>query len=222
MTLTEGDMAAMMEKPIVQDTDGQIEMGPPPVKELSLYRRIFPGKKHLFAPSSTDAAEYFIVNRIPNKHANTWKPVFYRGDNPKHTPTSRAVARARRNGMWGAFFIELGDGVSEVLENERRVRERKFYHFKQKMRRFFRMKETPPKKPLEDEQEVQGYVMVVKMRRVGIFQRSLTFDLGGRRYRWSGTRRFLPGWASWGKGLSHDFKVFAPCSSPCRESRHVV
>lgn len=181
-----------------------------PAKELNLYRRIFPGRKYFFAPPGKDEAEYFIINPVPNKHANTWKPVFYNGDNPKYATTSRAVARVRRGGLWSSFRIDMGDGVHEVLQNERRVRMRKHYEFKQKFRRFFRMKPTPPKKELEDEQEVQGSVMKLRMRRLALFHRSLSFELDGHTYRWSGTRRYLkkgPGLWKRSKWISHDFKV---------------
>ncbi|KAH6973091.1 hypothetical protein BKA56DRAFT_635041 [Ilyonectria sp. MPI-CAGE-AT-0026] len=179
---------------------------PPPQKSLQLYRRIAFGRKHLFTPSSSEEAQYFLQNPVPHKHANTWKPVFYRGDNPKYTPTSKAIARIRRTGMWNSFQIELGDGIEEVLENKRRVKERKSYERKQRTRKRFRMKEKPPKKELEDEKDVNGFVMVLSVRRVGFLKRTLKWELGGKEYRWKGTRTFLPSGVRRWKGISHDLK----------------
>lgn len=184
---------------------------PPPQKSLQLYRRIAFGRKHLFAPSSSEEAQYFLKNPVPHKHANTWKPVFYRGDNPKYTPTSKAIARIRRTGMWNSFQIELGDGIEEVLENKRRVKERKSYERKQRTRKRFRMKEKPPKKELEDEKDVNGFVMALSVRRVGFLKRTLKWELGGNEYRWKGTRMFLPSSMRRWKGISHDLKVPSPC-----------
>ncbi|KAH8686490.1 hypothetical protein BGZ61DRAFT_355786 [Ilyonectria robusta] len=180
---------------------------PPPQKSLQLYRRIAFGRKHLFTPSSSEEAQYFLQNPVPHKHANTWKPVFYRGDNPKYTPTSKAIARIRRTGMWNSFQIELGDGIEEVLENKRRVKERKSYERKQRTRKRFRMKEKPPKKELEDEKDVNGFVMALSVRRVGFLKRTLKWELGGEEYRWKGTRTFLPSGVRRWKGISHDMKL---------------
>ncbi|KAM5350574.1 hypothetical protein ACJ41O_007079 [Fusarium nematophilum] len=104
--------------------------------------------------SSSEPAQYFVVNPIPQKRASMWKPIFYRGDNPKYTPSSTPIARAWRKSMWNSFRIELGDGVGEVLENKRRMKERKSYERKQKFRKWFGMKPTPPKQELEELQEL--------------------------------------------------------------------
>ena len=186
-----------------------------PVKQLQIFRRIGFGKKHLFAPPDSHAGEYFVINPIPHKHARNWTPVFYRGDNPKYDDNSRKVARAWRTPTWNAFRIELGDGVHEVLENRRRVRERKWYEFKQKFRKFFRMKATPPKKPLEEVQPVEGFVMVLELRRDGFLKRSLKWKLGDQEFKWTGTRRFLPKWSSRWKAISHDMKVITPHLTLC-------
>ncbi|KAH7137408.1 hypothetical protein B0J13DRAFT_677426 [Dactylonectria estremocensis] len=180
---------------------------PAPAKTLRTYRRAILGRKHLFAESDSGLAQYFIKNPIPHKHADKWKPVLYRGDNPKYTPTTKAIGRARRTGLWNAFRIELGDGVEEVLQNKRRIQARKWYAVKQKLRRWFWMKPTPPKKPLEDTQEVEGLVMPVQMRRVGFMGRRLEWEMGGETYTWTGTRRFLPNWSRPWKGISHDLKL---------------
>ncbi|MBE3043819.1 hypothetical protein IMZ48_14840, partial [Candidatus Bathyarchaeota archaeon] len=156
---------------------GHTQPEPPlsePAKTLHLYHRIHPGRKHLFATSSASPASYFIVNPVPHKHASQWKPVFHRGDNPKYCPDSTPVARGSRSGLWSSFRLELGDGVAEVLENKRRRKDRKKYEAKQKVRKCFCMGETPPKKELEDEREVQGLVAPLKMSRGGM----------GRTLRW--------------------------------------
>ncbi|KAL4911166.1 hypothetical protein BDW74DRAFT_172630 [Aspergillus multicolor] len=70
---------------------------PDPMLTLQLYRRCFKGRKQLFSKSDIAAANYFVTNPVPHKHSDTWKPVFYRGDNPKYTPTTRAIGRARRS-----------------------------------------------------------------------------------------------------------------------------
>ncbi|KAF7554372.1 hypothetical protein G7Z17_g2974 [Cylindrodendrum hubeiense] len=180
---------------------------PPPQKSLQLYKRLAFGRKHLFTPSSSEDAQYFVINPVPHKHANTWTPVFYRGENPKYTPTSKAIARIRRTGMWNSFRIELGDGVDEVLENKRRVKERKSYERKQRTRKRFRMKEKPPKKELEDEKDVTGLVMTLKMKRVSFLKRTLKWELEGQEYQWKGTRAFLPSGVRGWKGISHDLKL---------------
>ncbi|KAH7136758.1 hypothetical protein B0J13DRAFT_479401, partial [Dactylonectria estremocensis] len=179
---------------------------PPSQKSLRLYRRIIFGRKYLFSPSDSEEAEYFVENPVPHKHANTWKPVFYRGDNPKYT-ASKAIARIRRTGFWYSFRVELGDGVGEVLENKRRVKERKSYERKQRNRKRFRMKEKPPKKELENEEDVTGLVMNLSMRRAGFFKRTLKWEAGGQEYQWSGTRAFLPSPIRRLKGISHDMKL---------------
>src|SRR4051812_36166967 len=115
----------------------------PPSYTLNLYRRLAFGRKHLFGHDDPDqAAQYFIVNPVPQKHAGTWRPIFYRGDNPKYADlggsSSTPIARALRSSMWNSFQIQLGDGVREVLENKAREKKRKAHKRKQKMRRFFR------------------------------------------------------------------------------------
>ena len=178
---------------------------------LNLYLRLAFGRKHFFGHDNPDqAAEYFIINTVPHRHSNTWRPIFYRGDNPKYaSPSSPStpIARALRTSMWNSFQIQLGDGVSEVLKNKSRIKKRKSYKRIQKMRRFFRMSEKPPKEPLEDPQEVQGLVIVFKMRRSKFLGRSLKWKLGGHDYQWKGTRRFSTGLLRNVKGLSHDLKV---------------
>lgn len=181
-----------------------------PIKTLQVYCRLAFGRKHLFAPSDSDPAEYFITNPVPHKHASQWKPVFYRGDNPKYDERSKKIARARRTAIWSSFQIQLGDGVHEVMENKRRVSERKSYERKQKFRRWFWMKPTPPKKPLEEVEEVKGFVMTFEMKRTKFLNRSLRWKLGEQEFKWTGTRRFLPSWSSRWKGVSHDLKVCFP------------
>lgn len=177
-----------------------------PSTVFNLYRRCW-GTKQFFSDPSSDIATYFIKNPVPHKHSDTWKPVMHRGDNPKYVETSLPVARARRTAMWSSFRIELGDGVHEVLENKRRAQQRKWYGRKQKMRKFFCMRSKPPKKPLEDEQPVKGFVMAVTMRRKQFLNRTLTFEWAGQEYRWTGTRMFLPNWSKGMKGVSHAYKV---------------
>ncbi len=190
----------------------------PPASPLNLYRRLAFGRKHLFGHENPDqAAQYFIVNPVPQKHHGTWRPVFYRGDNPKYagpssggsssSSSSVPVARALRTSMWNSFQIQIGDGVREVLENKARIKRRKAHERLQKTRRFFRRPEKPPSKPLEDPQEVQGFVAIFKMHRPAFLNRTLKWTLGGHEYRWKGTRRFLTGPFKNLKGVSHDFKV---------------
>jgi hypothetical protein len=185
--------------------------GQPPSYTLNLYRRLAFGRKHLFGHDDPDqAAQYFVVNPVPQKHANTWRPIFYRGDNPKYADadkTSTPIARALRSSMWNSFQIQLGDGVREVVENKARDKKRRSHRRKQKMRRFFCMPEKPPAEPLEDPQEVQGLVAVFKMRRSAFLGRTLIWTLGGHEYRWKGTRRFRTGRSRNLKGWSHNLKV---------------
>lgn len=180
-----------------------------PTIPLNLYRRLAFGRKHFFGHDNpSQAAEYFIINPVPQKHSNTWFPVFYRGDNPKYTDTSKSIARAFRVSMWNSFQIQIGDGVSEVLENKTRIKRRKKYERTQKMRRFFCMAEKPPKEPLEDPKEIRGLVVVFKMRRSAFLGRTLKWTLGGREYQWKGTRHFRSGFLQHVKGVSHDLKVW--------------
>jgi hypothetical protein len=183
----------------------------PPSYTLNLYRRLAFGRKHFFGHDDADqAAQYFVVNPVPQRHANTWRPIFYRGDNPKYADlgySSTPIARALRSSMWNSFQIQLGDGVREVLENKAREKKRKSHKRKQKMRRFFCMPEKPPAEPLEDPHEVQGLVAVFKMHRSAFLGRTLTWKLGGHEYQWKGTRRFRSGLTKNLKGVSHDLKV---------------
>lgn len=188
--------------------------GQSPAFTLNLYRRLPFGRKHLFGHDNPDqAAEYFVVNPVPQKHHSSWLPIFYRGDNPKYANpkgtggSSTPVARALRTSMWNSFQIQIGDGVGEVLENKARVERRKKHERKQKVRRFFGKPEKPPSEPLEDPQAVQGLVAVFKMRRSAFLGRTLKWELGGREYQWKGTRRFRTGPLRNVKGISHDFKV---------------
>ncbi|KAL2108530.1 hypothetical protein VUR80DRAFT_3693 [Thermomyces stellatus] len=178
-----------------------------PTKTLHLYHRIFPGHKHLFATSSSAPATYFITNPVPHKHADQWKPVFHRGDNPKYCADSTPVARAWRKSMWNSFRLEVGDGVGEVLENKRRRKARISHERKQGLRRLFCMGEKPPKEELKEESEVRGLVAPLKMSRDMFVGRTLRWELGGQEYAWKGTRRFMPSSIGGIKGISHDFKL---------------
>ena len=195
----------------VGDKHELCQLGQSAMTKMHLYRRCGPGRKHFYVPADLDGpdaqASYFIHNPVPHKHARRWKPVLYRGDNPKYFEGARVIGRASRSALWSSFGIELGDGVDDVRENERRVSERKWHKRKQKMRKAFCMGEKPPKKPLEDEKEVEGFVMALTMRRRAFLNRTLRFDWAGEEYRWSGTRSFLPSWSSGLKGVSHDIKV---------------
>jgi hypothetical protein len=196
---------------IKSNDDNPDERNKAPAYSLNLYRRIAFGRKHLFGHEDPDQpAQYFVVNPVPQKHHNTWRPIFYRGDNPKYAApdsSSRPIARALRTSLWNSFQIQIGDGVSEVLENKARVKKRRKHERKQKMRRFFCSPEKPPREPLEDPQEVQGLVAVFKMRRSAFLGRTLKWNLGGQDYRWKGTRRFATGLSKNLKGVSHDLKV---------------
>lgn len=75
------------------------------------------------------------------------------------------------------------------------------------------MKPTPPKKPLEEVEEVKGFVMTMEMKRPKFLNRTLKWKLGEQEFKWTGTRRFLPSWSSRMKGISHDLKVLALHSS---------
>jgi hypothetical protein len=184
-----------------------LQQSDPPITSLHLYRRLFQGRKHLFAPSDTSSADYFIENPVPHKHHGSWKPVFYRGDNPKYTPTATVIGRAFRTAMWSSFRLWLGDGVREVLENEARAKAKRKAARKAKCRKVFGLKPKPPKEPLEDEKEVLGKVVVVEMRRGGLFTRKFDWEVDGVQYRWSGTRMFSTGPMKGVKGWTHDLKV---------------
>ena len=178
---------------------------------MHLYRRCGPGRKHFYVPADRDhpdsEASYFILNPVPHRHARRWKPILYRGDNPKYFEGARVIGRARRSTFWSSFRIELGDGVDDVLENERRASERKSHERNQKWRKAFCMGKKPPNKPLEHEKEVEGFVMALAMRRRAFLNRTLRFNWAGEELRWSGTRSFLPSWSSSLKGMSHDLKA---------------
>uniref|UniRef100_A0A8H7KBQ5 Uncharacterized protein n=1 Tax=Bionectria ochroleuca TaxID=29856 RepID=A0A8H7KBQ5_BIOOC len=178
-TSTQTNSPLIKEKTLAQQINSE---DPSPVKTLNLYKRIWPGKKCLFAPSGGEPAQYFIKNPVPHKHASQWKPVFYRGDNPKYDPDSIAVSRGFRTGFWNSFRFEHGDGVDMVLKNKRRVSARKWHRRKTKMRGWFGKPEKPPKKPLEDEEEVEGLVMEFRMHRPRFITRTLSFELNGEKY----------------------------------------
>lgn len=171
------------------------------ITTLNVYYRCL-GTKVLFQAPDSNRARYFIINPVPHKHNDSWKPIFFRGDNPKYSPGTIATGRARRGGMWLSFRVWLGDGVHEVLENKRRAKVKKWAAFKQKWRKRLFLKPKPPKWCIEDEQEVCGKVILVRMKRSGV-ARSVEFELGGEVYRWSGTRMF----GGIIKGWSHNLKV---------------
>jgi hypothetical protein len=105
--------------------------------------------------------------------------------------------------MWLRFWIELGDGVQQIVENKRRAKARRKEARRQKWRKFFGMKPSEPKVPLEDDQEVTGKVIVVRMQRRPCMGRKIFWELDGVPYRWSGTRQFSKSPV----GLSHNLKV---------------
>jgi len=181
------------------------------------HRRLREGVKHLFAPSDTSPAEYFIVNRIPHGHFYSWKPIFYRGDNPKYTPTATVIGRATRKGFWRSFCLEVGDGVPEILENEARAKAKRRAAMMAIIRKMIWWKPNPPTEPLEDEQEVLGKVAVVKVSK-GFFTRNFDWELDGVQYRWSGTRMFSSGLMKGVKGWTHDLKVRLLLSRRCCSS----
>ncbi|KAJ6063542.1 hypothetical protein N7499_012222 [Penicillium canescens] len=191
---------------VLADSAPDLQQSDAPISSLHLYRRLFQGRKHLFAPSDTSSADYFIENPVPHKHHGSWKPVFYRGDNPKYTPTATVIGRAFRTAIWSSFRLWLGDGVREVLENEARAKAKRKAARKAKCRMVFGLKPKPPKEPLEDEKEVLGKVVVVEMRRGGLFTRKFDWEVDGEQYRWSGTRMFSTGPMKGVKGWTHDLK----------------
>lgn len=175
-------------------------------KTFYAHRRGPFGSKHIFTEAE-GPGRYWVFNPVPQKHANTWKPVLWRGDNPKYCPESARIGKARRTGFWNSFKIHLGDGMQEVLLNNQRRAKKRSYERGQKMRRWFRMKPTPPKNPLEEEKVVTDLVMSLTMKRPKGMGRSLKWSLGGEQYTWKGTRRFLPARVKGWRGISHDFKV---------------
>lgn len=104
--------------------------------------------------------------------------------------------------MWLSIRVWLGDGVHEVLENKRRAKAKKSTASRDKWRRRLWLKPKPPKWCLEDEKDVCGKVVLVRMKRVGM-SRSVEFEVDGEVYRWSGTRIF----GGRVKGWSHNLKV---------------
>ncbi|KAL2786318.1 hypothetical protein BJX66DRAFT_36912 [Aspergillus keveii] len=176
-----------------------------PISSLRLYRRCFKGRKQLFSESDIAPANYFVTNPVPHKHSNTWKPIFYRGDNPKYTPEATAIGRARRSGMWGSFRVWLGDGVQEVLDNEDRRRQKRKAERKNKWRKRFGKEPKPVE--VEEEKAVQGKVIMFRMQRLGLFSRKVEWEIEGVRYRWSGTRMFSTGFMRGVKGWSHSMKL---------------
>ncbi|KAL4881180.1 hypothetical protein BJY04DRAFT_218358 [Aspergillus karnatakaensis] len=178
---------------------------PNPMLSLRVYRRCFKGSKQLFAESDTAAASYYVINRIPHKHSAQWKPLFYRGDNPKYTPTSTVVGRARRTAMWGTFRVWLGDGMQELRDNEELRRKKRVAAWKNKWRRRFGKDEKPVE--VVEEKPLEGKVMMFRMQRTGFLRRSVEFELEGVRYRWSGTRMFSTGYMKGVKGWSHCMKL---------------
>lgn len=181
-------------------------------KTLQIYSRLAFGRKFLFAPSPSAPAQYFIVNPVPHKHHHTWKPVFFRGDNPKYTPGSKAIARMRRTKMWNSFRVQFGDGVGEALENKKRVKKTRRYRRGQRWRKRFGMRATEPKEGLEDARDVRGLVMEFGMKRRAFVNRTVRWEFGGEEYRWTGTRMFRSSTTKRWKGVSHDLKVCSPSS----------
>ncbi|KAF9893949.1 hypothetical protein FE257_008920 [Aspergillus nanangensis] len=178
---------------------------PQSVASLRLYRRLAHGKKALFAPSDTAAADYFIVNPIPQKQRRQWKPIFYRGDNPKYTPTSTVMGRAFRIGAWKSFHVQLGEGVREVQENERRKAAASKLRIKNKFRKTFGAQQKAPTEDL-DQREVVGKVVEIPVRRAG-FTRKVEFELGGVQYQWKGTRMYSASFMRGVKGWSQSLKL---------------
>ncbi|KAH6884171.1 hypothetical protein B0T10DRAFT_531386 [Thelonectria olida] len=180
---------------------------PPPTKSLQIYSRLAFGRKFLFAPSGNEEGQYFVINPVPHKHHYSWKPVFYRGDNPKYTPASKAIARMRRTKMWNSFRIQFGDGVGEALDNKKKVKKTRHYQRRQKWRKRFGRKEKPPKEELEDPTDVQGLLVEFKMKRRAFINRTVKWEFAGEQYRWTGTRAFLSNRFRRWKGVSHDLKL---------------
>ncbi|KAL4789490.1 hypothetical protein BDV19DRAFT_395030 [Aspergillus venezuelensis] len=178
---------------------------PVPKLSLRLYRRCFKGRKQLFSESDTASGSYFVTNSVPHKHSDSWKPVFYRGDNPKYTPETPAIGRARRSGMWGSFRVWVGDGVKEVLENDDRRRRRRSAERKNKWRKRFGKTAKPV--DVEEEQTVRGKVVLFRMQRAGLFARRVDWEFEGVCYRWTGTRIFARGVLGSIKGWSHSMKL---------------
>ncbi|CAI4214139.1 unnamed protein product [Parascedosporium putredinis] len=153
-------------------------------KTFHAHRRGPFGSKHIFTEAE-GPGRYWVFNPVPQKHASTWKPVLWRGTTPNPP----------------------GDGMQEVLLNDQRRAKKRAYERGQKMRRWFRMKPTPPKNPLEEEKVVTDLVMSLTMKRPKGMGRSLKWSLGGEQYTWKGTRQFLPARVKGWRGISHDFKL---------------
>jgi hypothetical protein len=188
------------------ETGSEVRVSQP---TLRLYRRIHPGKKHLFASSDSSEASYFIVNPVPHKHAHQWRPIFYRGDNPKYTATSSVIGRARRGTMWSSFKLWLGDGVAQVVENEKRKKQKKKHRRKTKLRKMFGLKEKLPKEELKEEEEITGKIILVKLKRHAFGSRTVEFEVEGVKYKWTGTRTFSTGRVNCMRGWSHNLKVLS-------------
>jgi hypothetical protein len=179
---------------------------PAPAKIFNTYRRAAFGRKHIFS-ETTGPARYWIFNPVPQKHSSQWRPIFWRGDNPKYCPESTRIGKARRTGFWNSFRVHIGDGMEQELKNKERRKAKKGYARKQKWRKWFCMGPSPPKKPLEEEEEVTGLIMPVRMFRPKGLGRTLKWEINGNEYMWKGTRTFLPNGVKKMKGISHDFKV---------------
>jgi hypothetical protein len=132
--------------------------------------------------------------------------VFYRGDNPKYTPSATVIGRAFRNALWGKIEFQLGEGVGEELENERRRKAAKKLKTKNKFRRAFGARAKDATEDLE-EKPVLGRKMVIHVRRSSVFNRRVEWELNGEVYRWTGTRMFSTSFMKGAKGWSHSLKV---------------
>ncbi|KAK4127821.1 hypothetical protein N657DRAFT_565928 [Parathielavia appendiculata] len=182
--------------------------GVAPAWTRNLYRRMAFGRKHFFGQDdASQAADYYVMNPVPQKHASQWRPIFYRGDHPKYTGTSVTVGRAFRTGFWNSFQLQMGDGVHEICANQKRAYKRKSHARKQKWRKFWGRPEKPPEQPLEEDVPVEGFVTLFMAWRPRFFTRTVKWQLGGHEYRWTGTRRFMTGPFKKWKGVSHDFKL---------------
>ncbi|KAF1814241.1 hypothetical protein P152DRAFT_393064 [Eremomyces bilateralis CBS 781.70] len=179
-----------------------------PATTLNLYCRLFQGRKQLFSPADPPdgvaPASYFIINPIPHKHAWQWRPVLHRGDNPKYTADTLAIARMTRSAMWGSFCLWMGDGVDTIVKNKKRRRAKRKARRAEKWRKFWHMKPKPPKEPLQDEMEVVGKVCKIHVRRAGFWSRRVEWEFDGVRYQWSGTRTLSKNKL---KGWTHDVKL---------------
>ncbi|KAL4888810.1 hypothetical protein BDV59DRAFT_205796 [Aspergillus ambiguus] len=190
----------------VATPEPQSQSSPPVATTLRLYKRLANGRKALFAPSDSAPARYFVNNPIPHRHHTQWTPVFYRGDNPKYAPESTVIGRAFRNALWETLEVQLGEGVGEALENERRRKEAKKLRAKNRMRKIFG---AGAKDPVEDlsEREIVGRITVIRVKRASVFKRRVEWELDGVVYQWTGTRRFSTSFMKGVKGWSHSLKL---------------